>query len=115
MRKKISAVILSLLMMFSATACSSPKKDESSKVDSSESSVSSSSTESSSSEATAPKELEDKLVIYSTHPESLLQLVADEFTKETNVKVEFINLKGELADRVRAEKANPQADIMYGG
>lgn len=59
--------------------------------------------------------LEDSLVIYSTHSEELLQVVADAFTEETGVKVDFINLKGELADRVRAEKENPQADIMYGG
>lgn len=58
--------------------------------------------------------LEEKVVIYSTHGESLLETVADAFTKETGVKVDFINLKGELADRVRAEKANPQSDVMYG-
>ena len=59
-------------------------------------------------------DLEDKVVVYSTHSESLLELVSDAFTKETGVKVDFINLKGELADRVRAEKANPQSDVMYG-
>lgn len=59
--------------------------------------------------------LEDSLVIYSTHSEELLQVVADAFTEKTGVPVEFINLKGELADRVRAEKENPQADIMFGG
>lgn len=59
--------------------------------------------------------LEKKVVIYSTHPEALLELVADEFEKETGVNVEFINLKGALVDRVRAEKANPGADVMYGG
>jgi len=58
--------------------------------------------------------LEDKVVVYSTHGESLLELVANEFEKVTGVKAEFINLKGELADRVRAEKANPQSDVMYG-
>jgi len=58
--------------------------------------------------------MEDKVVIYSTHGESMLELVADGFEKETGVKVDFINLKGELADRVRAEKANPQSDVMYG-
>lgn len=58
--------------------------------------------------------LEEKVVIYSTHGEDMLEVVADEFTKETGVKVDFLNLKGELADRVRAEKANPQSDIMYG-
>lgn len=59
--------------------------------------------------------LEKSLVIYSTHGEDLLEFVADEFTAKTGVEVEFINLKGELADRVRAEKENPQADIMFGG
>ncbi|MDP3481458.1 MAG: extracellular solute-binding protein [Desulfoprunum sp.] len=59
-------------------------------------------------------DLEKKVVVYSTHGEDMLELVADEFKKETGVQVDFINLKGELADRVRAEKANPQSDIMYG-
>jgi len=59
-------------------------------------------------------ELEEKVVVYSTHGESMLERVADAFEKETGVKVDFINLKGELADRVRAEKANPQSDVMYG-
>lgn len=58
--------------------------------------------------------LEKSVVIYSTHDEALLELVADAFEKETGVKVDFINLKGQLADRVRAEKANPQSDVMYG-
>jgi iron(III) transport system substrate-binding protein len=59
-------------------------------------------------------DLEEKVVVYSTHGESMLELVADAFEKDSGVKVEFINLKGELADRVRAEKANPQSDVMYG-
>ncbi len=66
------------------------------------------------SEAPASTELEDKVVVYSTHGEDMLEMVANEFEKETGVKVEFINLKGELADRVRAEKANPQSDVMFG-
>lgn len=64
--------------------------------------------------AASAAELEKKVVVYSTHGESMLELVADAFEKETGVAVEFINLKGELADRVRAEKANPQSDVMYG-
>lgn len=59
-------------------------------------------------------ELEEKVVVYSTHPENILEFLATEFEAETGVEVEFINLKGELADRVRAEKENPQADVMYG-
>lgn len=60
-------------------------------------------------------QLEEKVVIYSTHGEDLLELVATEFTKETGVAVEYINLKGELSERVAAEKNNPQADVMFGG
>lgn len=59
-------------------------------------------------------ELEDRVVVYSTHGEAMLEMVADAFEKETGVRVDFINLKGQLADRVRAEKANPQSDVMYG-
>lgn len=73
-----------------------------------------SSTSTSSSSSTEEK-LEDKVVVYSTHPEKLLTQVSDAFTAETGVQVEFINLKGGLADRVLSEKDNPQADVMYGG
>ena len=60
-------------------------------------------------------ELEEQVVVYSTHSEDLIEIVANAFEEKTGVKVEYINLKGELAERVEAEKANPQADIMYGG
>jgi iron(III) transport system substrate-binding protein len=60
------------------------------------------------------EKLEDKVVVYSTHGESMLEMVADAFQEKTGVNVDFINLKGALADRVRAEKANPQSDVMYG-
>lgn len=66
-------------------------------------------------ETEAAAELEDSLIIYTTHSESMLEVIADAFTEKTGVEVEFINLKGELADRVRSEKENPQADIMFGG
>lgn len=63
----------------------------------------------------ASGELEDTLIVYSTHPEAMLDAVAEGFEAETGVKVEFVNLKGELADRVQSEIGNPQADVMYGG
>jgi len=64
--------------------------------------------------AASAANLEDRVVVYSTHGESMLEMVADAFEAKTGVAVDFINLKGELADRVRAEKANPQSDVMYG-
>lgn len=60
-------------------------------------------------------ELEDTVVVYSTHGEDMLDEIAAAFEEKTGIKVESINLKGELADRVRSEKENPQADIMFGG
>lgn len=59
--------------------------------------------------------LEEKVIIYSTHGEDMIEMVAEAFQKKTGVQVEYINLKGELAERVEAEKSNPQADVMYGG
>lgn len=91
MKKKILSILLVASMGLSMVACSNNDSTSDS------------------------KELEDTLVIYSTHSESMLEVIADEFTEETGVEVEFINLKGELADRVRSEKENPQADIMFGG
>ena len=70
---------------------------------------------SSSTSSSNSEELESKVVVYSTHPEKLLTQVADAFKEETGVEVEFINLKGGLADRIKSEKENPQADVMYGG
>ncbi|MGB5824763.1 MAG: extracellular solute-binding protein [Proteocatella sp.] len=91
--KKFLSLIMATVMIFGLSACANSEK----------------------SEGARGAELEDKLVIYSTHGEDLLEFTADAFTEKTGVSVEFINLKGELADRVRAEKENPQADIMFGG
>ena len=105
MMKKILALMLTAALLMTGCGSSEPSEEaEPSQVPSENVS-----------EEAPKEELEDSLVIYSTHPEGLLELVADAFTEKTGVEVEFINLKGELADRVRAEKENPQADIMYGG
>ncbi|QSX05253.1 extracellular solute-binding protein [Sedimentibacter sp. zth1] len=91
--KKLLALLLILLLSFSLVGCSNNDSTEND----------------------TANQLEDKLVIYSTHTDEMLELVAEEFKAETGIEVEYINLKGELADRVRAEKENPQADIMFGG
>ena len=94
MKRKLTTLLLTAAMSLSLVACSNNSKKE---------------------EATNNGKLEDTVVVYTTHSEEMLEKIADEFTKETGVNVEFINLKGELADRVRSEKDNPQADVMYGG
>lgn len=107
--KKLLCIMLVLIMMFSLVACSTPSEDTQEAQETNEQA-----NEEANQEATGP-ELEDKVVIYSTHGEDMIEIVADAFEEETGVKVEFINLKGELSDRVRAEKENPQSDVMYGG
>jgi len=91
--KKILGKILIASLIFTLTACGSKESKEVAKT----------------------QNQEQKLVIYSTHPENLIEAVASEFQKETGIEVDYINLKGALADRVLAEKDAPQADIMYGG
>lgn len=102
--KKLICIILALAVMFSLVACTGESNNA---VESTDNNAENS--------EEANNTMEEKLVIYSTHGESMLELVATAFEEETGVKVEFINLKGELSERVRAEKENPQADIMYGG
>ncbi len=97
MLRKLSALLCAAALAVSMTACTS------------------SNTASSSTDSNDSSQTEGTVVIYSTHPEKLLTEVADDFTAETGIEVQFINLKGELADRVRSEMGNPQADIMYGG
>lgn len=60
-------------------------------------------------------DLEDKLVVYATHPEPMLKRVAEVFTEKTGVPVEYNSLQGDLTDRMREEKDIAKADVMYGG
>lgn len=101
--KKVISIVLATCLAFSLGACGSKNNASNNKNTGNET------------KQEEKAELEDKLVIYSTHEEALLEFVATEFENQTGVNVEFLNLKGELADRVLAEKDDPQADIMYGG
>ena len=60
-------------------------------------------------------ELSGKVVVYSCHGEDIMDAISEWFEEETGVEVEYLYLGGaELVDRIRAEKSNPQADIIYG-
>ena len=114
-KRNLLIVLFAGVMALALAACSSNAAPASSAASGSSESASSEASASAEASSAAAADLEDTLVIYSTHPEELLESIADQFKAETGVNVEFINLKGELADRVRSEKANPQADIMFGG
>ena len=56
------------------------------------------------------------LVIYSPNSEGLVEAVIPAFEEETGIKVELQQVgTGELVKKLRAEKADPVADIMWGG
>lgn len=61
--------------------------------------------------------LEDKLVVYSTYSEEVLNYLKQEFKTRTSVDVEFkrFNSDTELENELREEKSNPKADIILGG
>jgi iron(III) transport system substrate-binding protein len=57
------------------------------------------------------------LVLYSPHGRDLLTLVEQEFERaHPEVDVRWLDMGSqEVYDRLRSEKANPQADVWYGG
>lgn len=59
----------------------------------------------------------DTLVIYSPHGRDLLQLFEETYEAENpGVDVRWLDMGSqEVYDRVRSERANPQADVWFGG
>ncbi len=122
----IVVAMVAAIFALALAACSSEETSSSS----SESSASSEATESSSSESSsasnssssdsssssiATENLEDTVVVYTTYPEDIQKVLADDFKEETGVKVEFTTLEGEIADRIISEKELPEADVVLGG
>jgi len=58
-----------------------------------------------------------RLVVYSPHGKELLTDLAAQFEKaHPGVRVEWLDMGSQdVLDRVRSEKANPQADVWWGG
>ncbi|MGL4382302.1 MAG: ABC transporter substrate-binding protein [Bacilli bacterium] len=58
----------------------------------------------------------EKLVVYTPNSEGLLNAVIPSFEEETGIKVEIISAgTGELFKRLDSEKADPYADVIWGG
>ncbi len=54
--------------------------------------------------------------VYSIWPEPYIAPLFGQFTKETGIHVKWIRQSsGQILAKVLAEKANPQADVMFGG
>jgi len=57
-----------------------------------------------------------KVVIYSPNSDKLVEAVIPAFEAETGITVELISAgTGDCLTRIDSEKANPQADILWGG
>lgn len=64
----------------------------------------------------APSAEGSRITAYTTLDEELARDVFAAFTKETDIKIDWVRLStGEAVARIEAEKANPQASIWYGG
>lgn len=64
----------------------------------------------------APAGGDKELVMYMGVVEQSARVIAKEFEKDTGIKVKFVRMSGgETLSRIRAEKANPQASVWYGG
>ncbi|MEK8129063.1 ABC transporter substrate-binding protein [Paenibacillus filicis] len=58
----------------------------------------------------------NKLVVYTPNSEAMINALIPIFEKQTGITVELVSAgSGELLKRIQSEKANPYADVMFGG
>ncbi|WP_428909742.1 extracellular solute-binding protein [Niallia sp. Krafla_26] len=100
MLKKWSLFVVFLLFMVAMVGCSSNETSNS---------------EEKQAKNSPQENVDEKVVVYSPHGEEIMTELANLFEEETGIKTEFLTMGGgELVDRIRAEKENPQADVIYG-
>lgn len=105
--KKLLALLMTLTLLFSVTGCG--------KTQGAAGNDQKSASESEQTAATEEKST-DKLVVYSPNSEGLIKATIPLFEQKYNVKVELIQAgTGELIKRLNSEKADPYADVMFGG
>lgn len=65
----------------------------------------------------APADEQQKLVIYTARDKNVVEAILPKFEeKHPNIKVDVLTMGAqEILERVRAERANPQADFWWGG
>ena len=97
MKKRMLALIMAVMLCFALTACAGTKAETA------ENTVDN-----------AAEEISGKLVVYTVHPSDLMEDIADGFTEETGVEVDFISPKSAIGEKIKSEKDNPRADVMYG-
>lgn len=111
--KKLLAILLSLAMLACLFAGCAGQEEPAPSSEAPSSEAPSSETPS----EDKPEDLSGTLVVYSTQTDADHEVFLKIFNeKYPNVKVEFTNDSlGALIARVKAEKENPQADVIFGG
>lgn len=100
--KKLISILLALCLLTCVAACSPSTPDE---PDVTQPPV----------DVTDPVNVSNKLTVYSSESDEVLNLVVPAFEKATDIKVDIISAKtGELMKRIESEGANPQADLLLG-
>lgn len=101
--KKYLAIILAVMMLFSAAGCAAKTAE----------------TPAAAEPTAAPAASEPaskSLVVYCPHPVEFINPIIAEFEASTGIQAEVITAgTGELLKRVEAEQANPLGDVFWGG
>ena len=116
--KKMLALLLALVMVLGLAACGGSSTKETAAPAPAETTPAAAATEAPAAPAEkAPEDYTGKLVVYSPHDADPLNAGVAQFEeKYPNIDVEVIAAgTGELCQRVVAESANPQGDVLWGG
>ena len=116
--KKILAMLLALCMVFALCACGSSAAPAATEAPAAEAPAEDAAPADDAAAAEkAPEDYTGKLVVYSPHDANPLNDGVAQFSeKYPNIDVEVIAAgTGELCQRVVAEAANPQGDVLWGG
>lgn len=104
--KRVMALLLIFVMLFSMVGCGQ-KEVDTSEVGNSEP------------EGTTSKDAEnvsDNLVVYVSHKEDVYGPIVKEFQERTGIQVDIVAAgTGEMLSRIETESSNSQGDIMFGG
>ena len=114
--KKLFALLLALCMVFALCACGQQAASQPEESKAPEAETPAENTPAENTEK-APEDYTGKLVVYSPHDADPLNAgVAQFMEKYPNIEVEVIAAgTGELCQRLVAEAANPQGDVLWGG
>lgn len=95
MKKKIIALMLSVMTVMTFAGCGGSTNNDGGQ---------------------ASEEASKNLVVYCPHPIEFIDPIVNEFENQTGVKVDVVTAgSGELLKRIESEGENPLGDVMWGG